>query len=146
MLKITIEGTVQFDGTFDLDLDARPLNHWDTHVIKNIADVRGGQLSDALAEGDTDLIVALAVIALERAGKITKKEIMEARDVIYEAPLGKIALIDDATEEAADAVPPPSEPAANGDANATNGSSGASTNGTPGGSQETTRIATGPLV
>ena len=66
MDKIRIEGVPPWDGDYDFDpsFKNRELNR-----IKNITGIRGGEIAEALAAGDTDLMVALAVLALERQGK-----------------------------------------------------------------------------
>jgi hypothetical protein len=77
----------------------------DLHTIKQVAGVRAGDLNDALEHKDLDLVVALAVNALRRAGKPIDM------DVLWDSEAGKITL----EADEADAVPPPqpsSEPSA----------------------------------
>ena len=71
MDKIRIEGVPPWDGDYDFDpsFKNRELNR-----IKKITGIRGGEIGEALAAGDTDLMVALAVLALERAGKMVDPE------------------------------------------------------------------------
>lgn len=108
-MEIKIEGAgSRFDGTHPLDLDERPLNGWDLHLIKKIAGVRANELQDGLQAGDYDLIIALAVIALTRSGGLERQTAVQAADALREVELGKIELIGD--DEEADAGPPASSP------------------------------------
>jgi hypothetical protein len=128
-MKISIGGTGLFDGEYELDLDGQPLDHYDAHVIKRIAGVRGGEMEDALRAGDTDMIVALAVVALLRAEKIKDSEIDGATKAVYRAPLGEIMLVGAVDSELSD-VPPPSAPDETSEPLATGRTSGVDTNAT----------------
>lgn len=46
-----------------------PFTNRELHLIKQIAGVRAGELFDAMEAGDNDLIVALAHLAIKRAGR-----------------------------------------------------------------------------
>ena len=46
-----------------------PFTNRELHLIKQIAGVRAGELFDAMEVGDNDLVVALAHIAVKRAGR-----------------------------------------------------------------------------
>lgn len=118
MPQIKIEGVPPYDGEYELDMN---FTNRDLHTIKQVAGVRAGDLNDALEHKDLDLVVALAVNALRRAGKPVDM------DVLWDSEAGKIMLVADE----ADAVPPPqpiSEP--NRSVSEPAGSSGTSGNGT----------------
>lgn len=113
MATITLKGCGQYDGAFDLNM-GEPFNTGDLNIIKQISGVRAQELEEAFAAGDTDLIVALAVIALCRAGKATRRSAVQAAESIWAAPDGGLKF--DMTAEEAEARPP--EPSASAAANA----------------------------
>lgn len=94
MPKIVLEGT-PYDGSYEL---ASGFTMGELHTIKKITGLRGGELDDALTAGDTDLVVAFAVIALERAG-VT----VDAKE-LWDCEAGTIRLEPD--EEDEDPNPP----------------------------------------
>lgn len=100
MANLTITGLGSLDGSYEFD-DSR-FTMGDFRTIKRIAGVRAGELGDALAAGDTDLIVAIAVIALERNGRVG------AEDMLWTADAGQLSLTLGGGD---DADPPPVEPA-----------------------------------
>ena len=111
-VTVTIEGVFGADG--DWPLDTTYFTNRELHEIKKMSGVRAGELSDALAAGDSDLIVCIASIALARNGRNVPV------DVLWEAAAGMIRIEPVEDEEAADqAVPPPSS---NGDAPNSTGS------------------------
>lgn len=99
MAKIRIRG-----GGFDeeLYLDAGSFTNRELHLIKKETGVRAGELEEAFQAGDSDLLVALAYIALQRAGRDVPI------DVLWELEAG--AIDPDLSEEEADADPPQSRP------------------------------------
>jgi hypothetical protein len=97
--KLTINGIAGLDGDYEFD-DSR-FTMRDFHTIKRIAGIRAGELMDAYLAGDTDLRLALAVIALERNGRTGVEE------QLWGAELGAIRLeLGDGDEES-----PPAEAA-----------------------------------
>lgn len=95
---IKIEGVhPSIDGEYPLDLSA--FTNRDYHDIKRIAKVRAREIIDAFENGDTDLVVAFAVIALRRAGKPA------VEDALWDAPVGRITLEVGDTEEVEERPP-----------------------------------------
>jgi hypothetical protein len=140
MAHIKIEGVPPWDGDYPLDLDW--FTNRELHLIKQIADVRAGELSDEFARGNNDLIVAVTVIAARRNGKDIPV------DDIWDAPVGKITLEMD--EAAEDEAVPPAKPTSNenGDSGVVSvlpDRSGSSSNESSDGPQETTPTAIGLL-
>lgn len=110
MATLKIEGVPPHDGEYDLDI-AR-LKGSDLHLIKEISGVRVNELQEALEAGDYDLVVAMAVIVLRRAGRtVEPAEIMEAEIGALTVDFG-----DDAVEEER---PLASTPTPNGQPNST---------------------------
>jgi hypothetical protein len=95
--KIVISGIRGYDGEYPFD--ASYFTNKEFHTIKRLAGIRAGEIKAAFDSGDNDLIVAFAVIALERSGKAVFEE------VLWNANVGCIALEGDAATED-DAVPP----------------------------------------
>ena len=116
MARIKIEQIHPYDGEYDLDLSYFTMR--ELHTIKRVAGVRAGELDDAINSGDSDVVVALTVIALERAGKNGVNV-----DLIWDAPMGRVSLIAGDEEPVEDdAVPPPTVPPASGGVSSSPGS------------------------
>jgi hypothetical protein len=105
MDRFVIEGVPPYDGEYELDLGGEFTNR-ELHTLKTIAGVRAGELEEAADMGDNDLVVAFAVIALQRSGRFPKVNV----DAIWDAPVGKVTYIED--EEAEPESPPGQEPLA----------------------------------
>jgi hypothetical protein len=122
MLKITIEGVGNVDGGYDLDLTY--FTNRELNTIKKVADVRAGQLQEALTSGDNDVIVAFTLIALQRDGKNIDPELL------WNAKAGAITVenIEDEDGDASELakLPPPKDGGLSGTAVASESSSGAS--------------------
>jgi hypothetical protein len=100
MAKLKIEGLPQRDGEYDLDISR--FTGSELHTVKEISGVRAGELQEALAAGDYDLVVAMTVIVLRRAGQtVDPAEIMEAE-------VGAITVDFDDAEVVEEEIPPPS--------------------------------------
>ncbi len=117
---LKIEGVPPLDGDYDLDIET--FTNRELHIIKQEAGVRAGEIADAFGAGDNDLLVAITLIVLRRAGK---GEVAQLRDLVWDAPAGSVTL--DLTEEEQaeeDAVPPAVEPVETNEAETSNGPSG----------------------
>lgn len=96
--KIRLEGVFPYDGEYEMDLSYFTMR--ELHTIKKVAGVRAGELGEALEAGDSDVVVAIALIALQRAGK------QVSEDIIWDAPAGKVTLVAGEEEEADEDDPP----------------------------------------
>lgn len=85
MPKLVIEGIQPYDGTYDLDTSY--FTNRELHTIKRLAGVRAGEVSEALDANDTDVVVAIAIIGLTRAGQ------SPVEDMIWDAKAGSIKLV-----------------------------------------------------
>lgn len=75
-LKLTISDQVPgFEGSYDLDLNDLVMD--DYHLIKEMSGVRAAELFPALSAVDTDVLCALSVIAVGRAGKYLNPELLK---------------------------------------------------------------------
>lgn len=84
MDQIKIEGVPPWDGEYDFDGN---LKNKELRRIKQVAGIRAGELVEALAAGDTDVLVALAVVVLEREGKTVDP------DDFWNAEVGSITYV-----------------------------------------------------
>jgi hypothetical protein len=76
-----------------------PFTNRELHIIKQVAGVRAGQLFEAMEAGDSDLLVALAHIAIRRM-KLNRPSL----DELWDLPAGDITV--GAEEETVDAADP----------------------------------------
>lgn len=136
--KIVIEGIPPYDGEHEIDFSY--FTNRELNIIKRLAGVRSGELDEALAAGDNDLVVALAVIALRRNGK----QVVE--DVIWDAPTGRIDLVVAPREDDDADVPPPSAPPSDESSGASRTPSGPDSEPAGDATQETSLLSTGPQV
>lgn len=119
MAKVTISGVAPWDGDYDLDLSR--LTNRELHEIKKVSGVRAGELDDALSGGDNDVLVALALVAAARAGK------MIPADRLWDADVESIVFDFREDEQQEDeTVPPASGPEPADDASSSSELSGAS--------------------
>lgn len=124
MARIIINGVPGLDGEYPLDLTFK---YRDFHMLKQIANVRANEVSEALAARDTDLVIALAAISMKRAGKMFDIE------ALWDAPIDSITLEGDVEDV-------PTQPAESGNSESNSPESipsGTSTNESTESSQET---------
>lgn len=121
MAKLIIEGVPPWDGAYDFSADF--FTNRELHTIKKVTGIRAGELTDAIEAGDSDLVVALAIVVAERHGKTITP------DELWDAQAGSIRMVFDDDQEAADPDPPAQKAgdAVTGDAEPTVTSGGPST-------------------
>src|SRR5262245_15027266 len=95
MDKLIISGIPQLDGAFEFDLvrllslgDSQSLTNRELHRVKTLTGIRGGEIGEAFAAGDTDVTIALAVVVLTRHGRRFDE------DVLWDAPAGSAIKIE----------------------------------------------------
>ena len=99
MPKIIIEGVPGLDGEYEFALT---FTHRDFRTIKQVSGIRANEVMDALNAGDMDLVVALAEIALQRAG------VPHTVDDLWDAEAGSITM--DYSADEVEESPPPTAP------------------------------------
>jgi hypothetical protein len=100
MAKVVIsEGLPVIDGEYELD--ASYFTNRELHLIKREANVRAGEVTEALEARDNDVFVVLAYIALQRAGKGDIPI-----DALWDMEAGKITFDFSDEEQEIDALPP----------------------------------------
>ena len=147
MDRIVIKGIGVFDGEYPLDLEEQWFNAAELHIVKRMAGVRQGEMEEALAAADNDILVSFAVIAVRRSGKFQKHQLAQFEDMLWEADSRSIDFIVDAKEEdvSPPASRPESEPASSSGDNEKPTSSGVSSDDASE-SQETDPSPTGPRL
>lgn len=112
MAQVIIEGIRPYDGEYELDKD-RAFNGREWRWVKKISGYLPLTLRDGFVNADPDLYIAIAVIALCRAGKIDRDQGLEVADEISEAPFdyAAIRIVGDKVEDDADPPALTSQPA-----------------------------------
>lgn len=89
MDKLIVKGIPPLDGEYEFDIagmlsQGHPecLTNREGHRIKVMTGVRVGQLEEAFAAGDNDVLVAFAAVIFARAGKHFDE------DILWDAPMG----------------------------------------------------------
>ena len=106
MDKLVIEGIPPYDGTYEFTLDG--FTNRELHRIKKLTGLRAGEFEDAFSALDNDMVVALAVVILERSGQTVKD------DILWDAEAGDIRLEFGEVEDSGPPAPAES-PASSGD-------------------------------
>lgn len=137
-----IEGLPPFDGDYPFDYET--FTNRELHTIKQLSGVRAGEIAEAFAADDNDLLLAFAVISIQR--KQERRLSQNAIDVLWDAPAKKIQLV---IPKEAEASPPeqtpPSSPDESESGNEKNDSSG-SDSSSDGGHLANGQSPTGRLV
>lgn len=91
--RLTIQGLGGIDGEYEFDLAALleidnpdTITQREAHKIKQATGLRLGELEDAMQAGDADVVVAVAIVVLDRRGKRYDVE------ALWRAPLGSIRI------------------------------------------------------
>ncbi len=107
----------------DYDADISSFTNRELHQIKTETGVRAGEIEEAFAAGDNDVLVAITLIILQRAGKGT---VAQLSNDVWELPAGSVEfdLTDAEKQPEDDAVPPTSGLDSSTNANGSSESSG----------------------
>lgn len=116
--KIVIDGVDGLDGEYPIDLSY--FTSRELHAIKKLTGLRVGELDDAMAAGDSDVLVAFAVLALQRNDKRVDE------DALWDAPAGSVTIV-----VGEDDTPPLEsvQPASNGESPTSSGDASTSVSG-----------------
>lgn len=98
MDKFVVEGIPAFNGDYPIDI--RSFTMRELQIIKRMSGVRAGELAEAFEAGDTDVLLAIAVIAVRRNGKDWES----FERIAWESDLSAITFV--GGEEAADEPTP----------------------------------------
>jgi len=105
MPKLVLEGMSPYDGEYEFDTE-RPLNAREWRWVKVLSGHTPRTFNDALSDIDPDVYLAVAVIAMCRASRISREDFQKVADELAEMPfsLSSITLVGDEVEDA-DEVP-----------------------------------------
>src|SRR5687768_106379 len=106
MTKVLLKGVhPALDGAYEFDPESGWTN-FELHAIKRATGLAAGELEDAYARHDNDVVVALAMVVLLRDGKMNGQTpwSSEQMQALWKAPLGAITTEDEEPE--GDARPP----------------------------------------
>jgi hypothetical protein len=103
MAIIRIQGIRPWDGEYELDTD-RAFTTLEWRWIKRISSYMPLTVGDGFEGGDPDLFVALAVIAMNRDGKLNRDRVLEVAETLAEAPFDGATITFD-VGEADDDIP-----------------------------------------
>lgn len=117
---IRVNGVPPWDGEYPLDITFK---NRELHQIKTLTGLRPAEFQDAIEQRDADIVVAMALIAMRRAGKGV------TADELWDAEAGSLVL--DATEDdEAESVPPVEAPPTDEPSSGAHDVSGPASNGT----------------
>jgi hypothetical protein len=94
-----------YEGEYDFDM-SRAFNTDEWEWITNISGYLPLTYEDGLAGGDPRLFIAFSVIAMNRVGKITDEDVMEAAKILRKAPFDGEGIAFKGTGEGEDLSPP----------------------------------------
>ena len=91
------------DGEYEFEVTG--FTNFELHAIKLATGLTAGDFSDAYERMDNDVVVAMGMVALMRAGKITSRTpwASQEMDALWAAPIGAVYLTE---PEEDDAGPP----------------------------------------
>lgn len=119
MTMLKIEAGTKYDGEYELDGRAFSTREW--RLIRKFSGYMPFTIEDGISGGDPDLMIAFAVIAMQRAGKVGKDEMLDAAEALSDLPFDEklVEFGGEDEQEEADAVPPeltsePEEPSPSG--------------------------------
>lgn len=95
-----------YQGEYELDLEEEAPTGHEWRWIKKVSGYLPLTIEDGLRGGDPDLFIALAVVALHRAGRVGKDDALRVADVLAEAPFDGVAIRYVADEQEAETGPP----------------------------------------
>lgn len=126
-----ILATPRYKGEFLIDFDDPPPSALEWRWIKKIADYYPSTVGLAIDRADPDFYIALACIALVRAGRIAKDDVYQTADELAELPVDGVTLRYEIGRQEAAAEDPPVAPPPTGPPAASTGAYSSSTSAPP---------------
>jgi hypothetical protein len=84
-----------YAGDYELDVDDAPLTTLEWRWMKQLSGYLPATISEGIRGGDPDVQLALAVIALVRAGRVSEQNVREAADRLAHAAVDAIEELPD---------------------------------------------------
>jgi hypothetical protein len=98
-----------YEGEYPIDINTRTFSTFEWRTIKKISGYMPLTITEGWEGGDPDLFLALAIIAMLRAGRIEKREMVAVAESLEDAEVDGVAIsfvLEDDEAEADDADPP----------------------------------------
>ena len=110
MPDVMIVSVPPYEGEYEFELGEKPLSPVEWRWLKKISGYLPLTIDQGWSGGDPDLFLAFAVIAMRRAGKIAKDDVLQVASELEEAPFDGTAITfrGEVTEEE-EADPQPEE-------------------------------------
>jgi hypothetical protein len=105
MTKIVVSGIKPYEGSYELD-DDRAFSTREWRWIKQISGYMPLTVADGFKGGDPDLFIALAVIAMNREGRIDRDAALEVAETLADVPFDGASITFDVGEATDDAPLP----------------------------------------
>lgn len=107
MSFITLRGVPPWDGTYEFDVD-RSFTTRELRWMKQIAGYLPVSLQEGLEGGDADVVITLVCIAMHRAGKLAREDVLDVADRMSDLPVGDedTWITIDSTGDEVDELPP----------------------------------------
>lgn len=100
----------RYKGEYDFDIEAEPFTALEWRWVKRISGYMPMTIDEGWRGGDPDLFVALAVVAMNRAGKLREEDVFTAADTISRAPFDGTAITIVADEDDQETEADPTTP------------------------------------
>jgi hypothetical protein len=98
MATLRIHQPKQYAGDYELDLDEDPLTTLEWRWIKKVSGYLPATIGEGVQGGDPDVNVALATIALVRAGKVAERDALIVADRLAHVALDSFEELPDPSE------------------------------------------------
>jgi hypothetical protein len=99
MATLRIHQPKQYAGDYQLDLDDEPLTTLEWRWVKKISGYLPATIGEGVRGGDPDVNVALATIALVRAGRVVEGDALGCADRLARVAVDAFEELDDPSEE-----------------------------------------------
>jgi hypothetical protein len=109
---LVVEGVEPWDGRYELPLDEFQFTNREWGWIRRWTGYLPASVLDAMKGADAELLAALAVIALHRAGKVNRDDAAATFERFEEENFGSFTLTSD--DEEAETLDPPASASSNG--------------------------------
>jgi hypothetical protein len=103
---LVVEGVTPWEGRYELPLDEFAFTGREWGWIRRFTGYRPADVLDAMKGADAELLAALAVIALNRAGRISRDDAPATFERLVDENFGSFTLTSDDAEEAEPLDPP----------------------------------------
>lgn len=104
-MNVVIEGIAPYNGEYEFDTE-KVMTTREWRWLKQIGGYSPRTLDEAIADYEPDVVISLAVIAMCRAGKITREEVLEVAEKLIDYPYDGSYITLSGGEESEPEIPP----------------------------------------